>query len=162
MLDAWRSPLPLLAGRWVPLANLHLTFAFLGSVDDNALEALLDSDMTGLRPFSLTFGELGYFSKPKVLFIAPHSVPDELLTLANHCQRLQGRYGNAKKEPRYQPHITLARDVEAPVPPAAMPLDLNIDCRRFCLMASHNGKDGVRYQELASWPLQRSLRPQPR
>ncbi len=160
-LDHWRRPLPLQSGRWVPLANLHLTLAFLGAVDDNALDALLDSDMTGLRPFTLPFGELGYFAKPKVLFAAPTSIPDALLTLAEHCQRLQGRYGNARKEPRYQPHITLARDVEPPVPPAAMPLAIQFDCRQFALMASHNSKDGVRYQELASWPLQKALRPQP-
>lgn len=161
-LEQWRRPLPLVSGRWVPMANLHLTLAFLGEVDDAALDALLDSDMKGLRPFTLSFGELGYFSKPKVLFVAPTSVPDELTQLAEHCQRLQGRYGNAKKEQRYQPHITLARDVEPPVPPAAMPLAIQFDCRNVALMASHNSRDGVSYQEVASWPLQRSIRPQPR
>lgn len=161
-LDRWRRPLPLHAGRWVPMVNLHLTLAFLGSVDDNALDALLDSDMNGLQPFTLAFGELGYFTKAKVLFVAPWSVPPELVALASHCQQLQGRFGNSKKEHRYQPHITLARDVEPPVPPAAMPLALELDCREFCLMASLNGKEGVRYQTLASWPLRRPLRPQPR
>lgn len=160
-LERWRRPLPLSAGRWVPMANLHLTLAFLGSVDDHALDALLDSDMTGLRPFELTFGELGYFAKAKVLFVAPLTTPPELLQLAEHCQRLQGRWGNSKKETRYQPHITLARDVEPPVPPAAMPLALSFACDHVGLFASHNSKDGVRYQELASWPLRKPLRPQP-
>lgn len=159
-LDHWRRPLPLQSGRWVPLANLHLTLAFLGSVDDSALDALLDSDMSGLRPFRLSFGELGYFAKAKVLFAAPLAIPAELLALAEHCQRLQGRHGNSKKDPRYQPHITLARDVEPPVPAAATPLAIQFDCRQFQLMASHEGKEGVRYQEVASWPLQRPLRPQ--
>lgn len=161
-LDRWRGGLPLLTGRRVPMANFHLTLAFLGAVDDSALDALLDSNMSGLAPFTLTFGELGYFAKAKVLFVAPTSVPEELLTLARHCQQLQGRFGSAKKEPRYQPHITLAREVEPPVPPAVSALDLTLECRECCLMASHNSKDGVRYQTLASWPLRRPLRPQPR
>jgi len=161
-IERWRRPLQLADGRWLPLANLHLTLAFLGEVNDAALEALLDSDMTGLRPFTLQFGELGYFSKAKILFVAPTTVPDELHRLAEHCQHLQGRYGNAKKEHRYQPHITLARDVEPPVPAAIAALTLQFDCRYVALMSSQNNRDGVTYQEVAQWPLQRSLRPQPK
>ena len=166
-LDHWRRQLPLASGRWVPVANFHLTLAFLGEIGDDALDALLDDEQlanqrNALPPFTLEFGELGYFAKPKVLFAAPLTVPDALTALARHCQQLQGRYGSAKKEHRYQPHITLARDVEPPVPPAAAPLALTLDCQHYCLMASHNSKDGVRYQTLASWPLRRPLRPQPR
>ncbi|HEX4911768.1 MAG TPA: RNA 2',3'-cyclic phosphodiesterase [Permianibacter sp.] len=166
-LDRWRRQLPLVSGRWVPVANFHLTLAFLGELADDLLDALLDDEQlanprTPLPPFTLEFGELGYFTKPKVLFVAPREQPDALLALARHCQQLQGRYGSAKKEHRYQPHITLARDVEPPVPPAAAPLALTLGCQHYCLMASHNSKDGVRYQTLARWPLRRPLRPQPR
>ena len=161
-LDGWRSPLPLLSGRWVPMANFHMTLAFLGEVDARTLDQLLDSDMGRIPPFSLQLGELGYFAKPKILFVAPLETPPALLDLVNHCQGLQRQARAGRVDSKFVPHVTLARDVEPPVPPAALPLSVSWRCSHVELLISSRQRDGVRYDAVGQWPLYRSLRPQPR
>ncbi len=161
-LDRWRAPLPLQSGRWVPMANFHLTLAFLGEVDARQLDQLLDADMGRIPPFNLQLGTLGYFAKPKVLFVTPHATPAELTDLVAHCQSLQRRVRAGRVESSFVPHVTLAREVEPPVPPAVMPLDLDWRCTQVELLRSVAQRDGVRYDALAQWPLYRPLRPQPR
>jgi 2'-5' RNA ligase len=157
-ISEWRRGWPI-DGRWVPERNFHLTLAFLGEVPAERLDPLLDSRFDGLRPFALRFGEPGYFAKPKVLFLAPFEAPEALLQLASHCQRLQQRFGNAKKEDRFQAHITLARHVQPPIPPAVRPLQIDARFARVCLYESRSGKAGVEYTPLAEWPLRNPLRP---
>lgn len=160
-LDVWRRVMPI-TGRMVPTANFHLTLAFIGEVDGSRLDALMDSRFDGYPPFLLEFGELAYFARAKVLSIAPCAVPEALSRLAARCQQLAQHWGNARKEHNYQPHITLARDVEPPVPPASDQMNLSLRCSMVQLLESRPAKQGVYYEVLAEWPLQRPLRPQPR
>ena len=160
-LEQWRAPW-LLCGRWIPSKNFHLTLSFLGAVDDTALDALMDVSFEGLRPFSLNFGQLGYFAKAQILFVEPLACPNELTLLAKTCQRWQQRWGSAKKENRYVPHISLAREVTEPVPVAETAVNLSTRMNRVQLLESTPTKTDVHYQVLQEWPLRPPLRPQPR
>lgn len=160
-LSTWRQHLAVREGRWVAMANMHLTLSFLGEVTDRTLEQLLAYPFARLDPFELTFGELGYFSKPQVLFVQPHTTPAALTALHGACERAKNALRAGKKSPSFTPHVTLARAAIAPIPAATQTLSLASHHREFCLMQSHHGREGVYYRTLQTWPLQRALRPSP-
>jgi 2'-5' RNA ligase len=159
-LDRWRRHIPLSGGRWIAMANFHLTLSFLGDVDDRLLEQLLQHPFATLPPFDLPFGQLGYFSKAQVLFVHPNETPDTLLQLQKSCEQLKASLRLGKPEAHYTAHISLARDAIAPIPAATQLLNFSSRHHAFCLMQSQPGSDGVHYRVLQSWPLRRPLRPQ--
>ncbi len=144
------------------MANYHLTLSFLGDADDRALESLIGHQFEALPPFELSFGVLGFFAKPQVLFVHPDTIPPTLLQLQRQCTKLKNSLRLGKADEKFVPHITLAREVQAPISAPAQPLQLHSRHRHFSLMVSQSTRDGVVYRALQQWPLRPPLRPQPR
>ncbi len=140
-------------GRRVPPDNLHMTLAFLGGIEPQRLpeiEALAAG--VAAEPFRMDLGRLGYWARPRVIWLAPLEVPPALLELVAELQARLGENGLPREERPFAPHVTLVR--KAGGPPAAeaiAPIPWAVD--RFCLFESVSDDTGVRYVPLACWPL---------
>jgi 2'-5' RNA ligase len=98
--------------RWVPVDQIHLTLAFLGEVEDAAMERLTgEVARVQVTEFQLCFSGTGCFpdrSRPRVLWIGlePHPL---LNTLAAKVREAVLTCGIPQEERPFSPHITLAR-----------------------------------------------------
>jgi 2'-5' RNA ligase len=100
--------------RWVRPDKLHLTWLFLGKVDDALVPELqlkVAEIFRDASPMDL------HYSKPtlwpsarnaRVFVLEPETVPDQLMQLAERCRKELKPYAE-KIDLKYRPHITLAR-----------------------------------------------------
>lgn len=174
-LFAHQQKLAALAGadsplRWTAPSNWHITLSFIGPVDARQIEQLLAAKFSELPPFTLDFGHYLYFAAAKVFALAPLTSPPALLALARACEQEKHRLRLGKREPDYQPHITLARarhgggSAATTADAAQMPLwpePPAFSCRfhELHLLESISVAGGVRYRAVHSWPLRRPLHP---
>ncbi|MDH6352191.1 2'-5' RNA ligase [Brevibacillus sp. 1238] len=109
-----------MADRWQPLHNLHLTLHFLGEVDERLVPAVCeDMDIVSaiIEPFTLRIGGFGAFphaQHPRVLWLGLRGQTNPLKQL--HlllARRFELHEGVAYDRKRYRPHITLARGPQA-------------------------------------------------
>ncbi len=144
-----------LDGRPVIQANLHLTLAFLGAQPGERLDELkqLAAGIEG-QAFELTLDRLITLGKGFVC-LRPSLVPAALAWLAaTLAERLAAQDIVLDSRP-FLPHLTLLRQAPERVNGTAPAFSWLVD--RFVLYQSSNTPDGVRYDELGSWPLDRSL-----
>lgn len=139
------------AGAPVPLANLHMTLAFLGSQPVARMEALRALAASIQVPgFTLQLDQTTLIGGGYAC-LEPSTTPDALLRLVgvlNHGLRTLG----IESDPRpFRPHVTLLRNASSSAGQAPL---LSWPVREFRLYASHSDGAGVRYQTLARWPLQ--------
>jgi 2'-5' RNA ligase len=137
--------------RPVQLHNVHVTLVFLGNVGA-ASELLIKHCVTGIsaKPFVLTFDQLSYWSKPKVLCLTCSHTPDEVELLVAALNREVAGCGLQTETRPYKPHITLARHARY------LP-DINLEpivwrSESFCLVESCSEPDGVNYKVRQLWP----------
>ena len=144
-IDDWRSNALVGSSADVKPHNFHITLAFLGQVTLHQHNALLEGlPNINWQAFSVHFDQVGYWGKPKIHFIAPCIIPDELKHLAKQCQTLARKTGINIEKRQYQPHITLQRKITAPIP-ALYPPSFTIDFDEFYLYESISTANGVEY-----------------
>ncbi|WP_163578018.1 RNA 2',3'-cyclic phosphodiesterase [Halomonas faecis] len=141
-------------GRRVPTANLHLTLAFLGEVEETRAEALAN----WVRGLTVAPGEWrldawGHFRRPGIVWIGGQR-PDPVLTALHHrlWKTLEGQ-GITGRSGRFLPHVTLLRqatkqDSQALPPPPAWRWLYD----RIALMQSVTDHRGACYRTLAQSP----------
>ena len=150
LLRATRRAVRLSGGRPTAKRNLHITVAFLGMLDDDALVRAAAVPPVGTGPFDLDLDRLGWFREARALWLGPTEVPAALTALE---QTLWERLEDAgfEREPRiYRPHLTLARRaraVEETVPAVRWPVSA------LTLVESIPLPRGVHYEPLQEWPL---------
>jgi 2'-5' RNA ligase len=142
--------------RPVQLHNVHVTLVFLGNVNA-ASELFLKHCVTGIsaKPFVLTFDQLSYWSKPKVLCLTCSHTPDEVEMLVAALNREVAGCGLQTETRPYKPHITLARHARY------LP-DINLEpivwrAESFCLVESCSEPDGVNYKVRQQWPFIKTI-----
>lgn len=101
--------------RWVDPASLHLTLAFLGELDDEAVAAAEEAATvaaSGAHPFTLALAGLGTFGSPRAPRVVWAGITGEVAPL----QRMQAHLADAladrgfpREERPFSPHLTLAR-----------------------------------------------------
>jgi len=151
-------------GRPVPEENIHLTLCFLDDVPAETLETLDDS-LSALQAarFSVRVEGLGAFGgrTPRALYAQVTAV-NELGDLYKRVRSKSRSAGIELGHKHFVPHITLVRfrhgTEETPefqrFVAAHAGLALGpIEITSFALFASHLGKGGARYEELARYPL---------
>ncbi|WP_279246632.1 RNA 2',3'-cyclic phosphodiesterase [Candidatus Litorirhabdus singularis] len=153
-IESWRRlNWPLLA-RPVPVANYHMTLAFLGDINEPQLEALIDKTSTlELPSFKLTLDTTGFWSKTGILWLGPSTPPAALNQLAQALGSVASSCQLPVARSQFKPHLTLARRVN---PPPGAPLQLpefSCACSSFALFESSQGKHGVSYHTVAEWAL---------
>jgi RNA 2',3'-cyclic 3'-phosphodiesterase len=157
-------PLPGPGGRLVPADNLHVTLAFLGSVDAGRIPELkqLAANVRG-QSFTLRFERLEVWNRALVSIVPTHT-PDALARLVAALSARLAPAGFQTEDRMYRPHVTVIRERqrgsgrrEALIAPeqtsesVSAPIDWQVD--DFVLMRSQPGPGGSRYVLLSSWPL---------
>jgi len=154
--------------------NLHITLQFLGSQPVSRLHALIDIATVFARhaeisPFELHLDHLGYWQKPRVLYLGVSKVPASLSRLAAGLGQ-QTILLPAEKLTKFNPHLSLFRKVAGlksgdqnitRFPPDCIPLSilkreihtLSWQVERFSLVQSFTYPEGVEYKILHEWAL---------
>lgn len=143
-------------GRPVAPANYHVTLAFLGSVPNEALPAIVAA-VEGLAAPAVTLrlDTLGAFPAAGVLWLGAATGPPELAALAAGIRDLMTGLGLRPDEKPFQPHVTIARHVPrrprlAALPALADPVAWPV--RDFALVDSVTDPAGARYTVFARFP----------
>jgi len=152
-LQASAAALDRRGGKPVPADNLHITLAFLGSVDA-ATRTCLERGADGVRvaPFDLVLDRSGHWPRPQVLWLGCGEEPAGIMALASALQRLQlGCDLEPEKRP-FHTHLTVARKVRrGQSQTLASPLIWPV--ADFALVASDTRPEGAVYRVLKRWPL---------
>jgi len=140
-------------GRRVPMANLHITLLFLGSVEEGLRPCIEQAGGAAQGvPFTLVLDRIGHWPRPRVLWAGPGHTPAEVFHLVGALRRGVESCGVRPDDRPFQAHMTLLRKVNRP--PAGLAIDpVPWSVERFSLMASVPTEGGVAYRELRSWPL---------
>lgn len=145
-----RRSVRLCGGRPTAKRNLHVTVAFLGSLDDEEAERAASVPPIPTGPFELVLDVLGHFEHSRSLWLGPSAVPPELASLERELWVGLEDQG-FEREPRiYRPHLTLARRaraVEEGIDPVRWPVSA------LTLVESVPLPHGVHYEPLRDWPL---------
>lgn len=146
------ASLPSLAGRQVPVRNLHITLVFPGDVSGEQQRQLqAGADTVRAQSFALALSQLGCWPHAAVAWLAPEAVPPALIDLVAQLQSLCRGAGLTPDARPYHAHLTFARKVRQ-VPPATIaPIHWQIGS--FSLIESLRGRTGSEYRPLAHWPL---------
>jgi 2'-5' RNA ligase len=146
-------------GRPEPVANLHVTLVFIGSVGSERVNAI-EQAVAGVsgEAFELLLERVGYWERPRILWLGPREAPAALITLVKDLRAALETCGIAAETRPYLPHMTLARKVQRP-PPAVMPEPVRWPVGVFSLMESVPCEHRSAYRELARWPLQATDKP---
>src|SRR3989344_2637108 len=143
-------------GRRVAPENIHLTLAFLGSVDALFRECA-EQAAAAIRgeSFTLRLEQLGSWPKSGILWVGPGETPAPLLDLVRQLNAALAGCGYEAETRPCAAHLTLARKVHAHhAPHIVEPRTWEID--RFHLVQSHTHADGARYEILRTWKLNSS------
>ncbi len=136
-------------GRKVKADQLHLTLAFLGNQPIAKLPALA-AVLEQLPQLGcvIELDQYGYFKQQQIAWIGPSEVPSALMDLRKSLLRgLSAVTSRCKAEARFIPHVTLARDAEAPA--QALAKRICWSAKRIVLVQSLPTRQGVIYSLLA-------------
>jgi len=140
--------------RLVAADNLHLTLAFLGSVDAATRDCLeRAADAIRSAPFTLVFDCAGWFPRPRVFWLGCPETPPALAGLVLALRAAQRGCGLEPEARPWVPHLTVARKVNRrPRPTAFQTIDWRI--ARFALVESRTDPEGAHYTPLREWNLE--------
>ncbi|MBM3373434.1 MAG: RNA 2',3'-cyclic phosphodiesterase [Betaproteobacteria bacterium] len=142
-------------GRATSRDNLHLTQAFLGAVEPQRADRLLQlgaSVAAGAAAFDLSLDRIGCCRRQHLVWAGSGVMPGALGLLAARLgAALQGG-GFAIEHRAFKPHVTLLRDAGAVPAPAAAGL-YAWPVRELLLAGSESGPRGPRYRTIGRWPL---------
>jgi 2'-5' RNA ligase len=138
----------LAGGKPVPAEKIHMTLAFLGSLDEEAAGSAVAA-AAGVKeaPVTMMLDTVGSFRRARVAWAAPSQPVEALATLQEAlAARLRSRGFRLEDRP-FTPHATLVRKIGRPVPRAPLPA---VRWRSRALTLVESTGDG-RYEVLESW-----------
>jgi 2'-5' RNA ligase len=100
--------------KWVGREQLHITLKFLGEVTPERVVGL-DTNLSkigGLRPFDVTFSEVGAFpemARASVLWLGVSDGGEKLSKLASSVDRASVASGCEAERRKFHPHLTIGR-----------------------------------------------------
>ena len=140
----------LAGGKPVPAEKIHMTLAFLGSLDEEATGSAVAA-AAGVKgtPVAMMLDTVGAFRRARVAWAAPSQPVEALAALQDALAgRLRSR-GFELEDRAFTPHATLVRKIGRQVPRAPMPA---VPWRSRALTLVESTGDG-RYEVLESWGL---------
>lgn len=147
---------PATGGRIMRTESLHLTLAFLGNIDIESAEELIEAPpVHRLQPGTLTLDQYGVFHRQRILWAGPSRIPDALQAAHDGLWLWLSGYGVQPPAQPFRPHVTLLRDADPAKAPETGPEPLTWHYDRMVLVASESRQDGSRYRVVAQ------SRPQP-
>jgi 2'-5' RNA ligase len=145
-------------GRPVPVSNLHVTLAFLGSVAQTRIPELqrtaheLAAALAAPAPISLILAPLVHWKEAQILcaLSAPQSPAATAVAVA--LQEATAAIGFSPDRKPFQAHVTLARKVLRPGPLSPLrPVTWHFDA--YALIDSRTTPSGPIYSVIDTYPL---------
>ncbi|MFT5674587.1 MAG: 2'-5' RNA ligase [Paraglaciecola sp.] len=154
-IESWREKALPTFLKMVPPANFHITLAFLGQVNDVQLESLIQqSEVLTLTPgFPLSLDNLGYWPKPKALWLGSHQIAKQHIQLTDLLTKISLRSAVVMQKKEYIPHLTLVRKCAENPPAALIEPTFSFDVEEFHLFESVSTTNGVIYKRRKTWRL---------
>jgi len=152
---------------WVRPEGIHLTLKFLGEVDPDRIEGIVNKAeecVTGIKPFAIGIRGCGGFPHAKnarVIWIGVDDTSGELKELQARVEKGMEEMGFTKEDRGYTPHLTIGRlrsgKGSTGVAQALEDMkesDLGtMEVREICLFRSHLKPTGAEYTKLKVIPL---------
>lgn len=138
----------LCGGRAMRADTLHLTLAFLGSIETDRIPAL--QELLAAQRWqggSLTLDRIGQFRGPRIVWAGPSASPPWLETLHAALWRDLTRQGLVEPAEAFRPHVSLLRNAgpaDLAALPAQPPITWHAD--RLVLVASMPRDSGSYYE----------------
>ena len=138
-------------GRILDNKNWHITLAYFGASDTNTQACLeMQAEKIKSQPFELNLSKCGFWPRPKVAWLAPGIIPQQLKQLATEVQNSIKHCGYMLETRPYQPHVTLVRKAKhPPFKSEVKPIPWHVE--QFCLVESQTYQDGAQYRVLKTW-----------
>jgi len=138
--------------RPVAEGNIHLTLAFLGSVEADRMSGLAEMiDRIEVPPFELSFDQVGHWPRPGVVWVGCGATPQPLASLVGALRDGARALAIDVERRRFVAHVTLFR--KAAALEAAPAPRLQWQCREVVLAASSLQPGGAQYDVLQRFPL---------
>ena len=153
-----------IGGRVIPVSNIHLTLAFLGSVPVERLEQALacgrrvtDRHDAGAilatgETLALRITEARYWPRSRIVWVGPKKTPEALVKLAAELERSLAEAGFELDSRGFVAHVTLLRDVPRLRGLPELP-DIEWPVTEFVLVRSETAAAGSVYTILERFPL---------
>src|SRR5258706_268076 len=138
-------------GRPTRVENLHLTLAFLGSVEEaRAAEVERGAREVAPRVASLVLDQPGYWRHNRIAWAGASAVPVEIETFVAELRSALVRSHVSFDTKGFVSHVTLLRDAREPkAMPALEPIEWRL--AGFALVQSVSSSGGSRYEIRKSW-----------
>lgn len=132
--------------RLVTPVNLHMTLHFLGNINKQSIDCYIQQAReVKISPFELQLSEIGFFQKPKVVWLGCDGIPPQLVQLQYDLGGYISHCGFQIESRPFHPHVTLARKIYHPVDVSSLePVSWTVDA--FVLVKSITCARGVEYQ----------------
>jgi 2'-5' RNA ligase len=151
-LARWSRELhALCGGRPTRPENLHVTLAFLGSVEEaRVVEVERAAGEVAPRAVSLVLDQPGYWKHNRIAWAGASVVPPELEALVSELRGALAKSQIRFDAKSFVSHVTLLRDAREPAPmPALAPIEWWLE--GFVLVQSVSLSQGSRYEIRKSW-----------
>jgi 2'-5' RNA ligase len=151
-LARWSSELhAVCGGRPTRPENLHVTLAFLGSVEEERVaEIERAANEVAPRAVTLVLDRPGYWKHNRIAWAGASVVPLELESMVSELRSALARSHIGFDPKGFASHVTLLRDAREPkAMPALEPIEWRID--GFALVQSMTSPRGSRYEIRKSW-----------
>ncbi len=106
-------------GKWIEPQNLHMTFQFLGEINQEQAVSVLKNIQRiadKYKPFKVQYRSLGVFpdrKRPRILWIGVSRGENTLKRLASEISQLNRKVGIRVDSKPFHPHVTVCRIKEA-------------------------------------------------
>ena len=138
-------------GRATRPENLHVTLAFLGSVDEARVDEVeRAAGRVAARRYSLILDQPGYWKHNRIAWAGASVVPLELESMVSELRSALTRSHIGFDSKGFVSHVTLLRDAREPkAMPVLEPIAWGLD--GFALVQSVTSPRGSRYEIRKSW-----------
>lgn len=146
---------------WVAPKNMHLTMKFLGDVEDNKVNEVIDRlSLIEYKKFNLTLGGIGFFPNNDFIKVIWIGVSPEEKVIELQKKIDSSLLDIFSKDQRFDAHLTIGRvkniknkDEFAKKIGTIKLEKIKFDVEEFKLMKSTLTKDGPIYEEINSFKL---------
>jgi len=138
----------LAGGKPMPAEKIHMTLAFLGSLDEEETgSAVAAAARVKGAPIAMAIDSVGSFRRARVGWAAPSQPNAELAALQEALAGALRSRGFELEDRAFTPHATLVRKIARAIPRAPMPA---VEWRSRALTLVESTGDG-RYEVMESW-----------
>lgn len=158
-IENWRKKALPHIDQVVPAANYHITLAFLGQISleqQDKLEQQIET-MKDMTPFTVRLDMLGYWAKPKALWLGCSEHSDPHLQLAKQLTRFAHHAGIVMLKRDYQAHLTLIRKCNDNPPAPLIAPNFSWRVNAFHLYESISSPHGIIYPIKKTWTLRPNI-----